>query len=1052
MNTSGYLRWMTGFIFVTVFSQVQASVPDWQNPEVFRINKEPARSFFYSYSHDNNLFSSAPWQEENYQLLNGKWKFNWVNSVALKPQKFYADEFDDSKWDLLAVPANWELNGYGSPFYHSHHCFKPQAIGPEMPGNYNPVGSYRKIFNLPSDWQNKEVFVHFGAVKSAFYLWVNGKKVGYSQDSKTAAEFNITQYVRQGSNTLALQVYRYSDGSYFECQDMWRLSGIERDVYVFATPKFHTQDFHAYTSLDTSYKDGILNFTATIKNALNSTQKGYFLVATLHDDKNKLIFSRKVAISQLLPMSSGTVSFTETVANAALWSAEVPNLYALAFSLHDAQGQALEHIGKKIGFRSTELKNGNILLNGKAILFKGVNRHEHDPVTGHVVSRESMLQDVKLMKEFNINAIRMSHYPNDPYMYQLADEYGLYVLDEANIETHGLGAANQGSGYDPQKHIVNSPTWQAAYLDRIANMYERSKNNPSVVMRSLGNESGDGINLEVSYDWLKSKEPSPVISEQAQLRRHTDVYGQMYAPIENIALYAQLSNEERPAILVEYEHAMGNSLGNFKEYWDTFKQYDKLQGGFIWDWVDQTFAMKTAQGTPFWGYGGDLEPPSADTSDSFSANGLVYADRSPYPYLWEVKKAQQNIDFNPIDIEVGQISLRNSNYFRKLDNVELHWSLLADGVVVGQGQGITIHVEPQQSLKLQLDYKTQLQQGVEYFLNVALKTKTKEGLLDAGHILAWQQLPLPFVSLPKAITSQTSLKFVQDDALVQFSGDNFTLVFDNKKGLISSLKYQQKEMLKATPRPDFWRAPVDNDFDVASFASSLATWQHVGKDMSLVTMDVKRLSKAEVQVSTEHLLNSIGSRYFTTYHIYASGEIKVDVWFYTAPHKTQGGLPRIGTLFQLDPSLQQVSWYGRGPHENYIDRKYSADVGLYQSTVEELYEPYVRPQENGYRSDIRYVNFVDEHGVGLSFVGEPLIGFGAQYYSTDDYDASKSDAKYRDMHPYQLPKKDRIFVNIDFRQRGVGGTDSWGSAPLFEYTLPWLDYRYSFSIKPITVE
>jgi beta-galactosidase len=1047
-------RFSTTFIGIVVLLtgfHTYADIEDWRNPQVFRINKEPARSFFYSFNNEQALFSELPWEQNNYQLLNGQWKFNWVEHHSKKPVNGFLFDYDDSEWGNIEVPANWELNGYGTPFYHSHACFDNELLLPTQDIKYNPVGNYRQTFEVPTQWNNQQIYLQFGAVKSAFYLWVNGKKVGYSQDSKTDAGFDITNYVKPGENLIAMEVYRYSDGSYFECQDMWRLSGIERDVYVYATPKVAIRDFHAYTTLDAKYTDGILKFDADIDNRSADIAKNIVLQVDVSDIKGNVIFSKVITVESLNAASSTNIAFETRVDAPKLWSAEQPDLYKLSLSLVSDSSQK-QFIGRKIGFRSTEYKNGNLLVNGKAILFKGVNRHEHDGVTGHVLTRESMLEDVKLMKEFNINAVRMAHYPHDQYMYDLADEYGLYVMDEANTESHGLGASNQGASYDPVKHIVNKPEWQAAYLDRISNMYERSKNNASVVIRSLGNESGDGINLEVTYDWLKKQEASPVISEQAQLRRHTDAYGQMYAPLQDIIRYAETQHDERPVLLIEYEHAMGNSLGNFQEYWDTFEKYEALQGGFIWDWVDQTFAKKAEEGSEFWAYGGDLEPPGTANSDSFCANGLVFADRTPYPYLYEVKKVHQNIAFDAVDIVNGIIKVSNKNYFRDLSGFQTKWQIIRNGQVVENGLLADLSTPAGSVEKVSFDFKTNVQDGAEYFLNLDSITKQSESLLAAGHTVAQEQLAFPIVKLgaPDDIVN-TALVVSSNDKQLQLYSKDFSVKLDKKSGLVSSLQYRGEEVLKSPSHPEFWRAPVYNDLEIISYEQSFNVYQKLGRQTELSSLNYQRISPYQVEIKIEHKLPAIESRYLTTLNVFGNGEIKVDVWFYTAPHKKFAELPRIGTLFELDTRYSNIQYYGRGPHENYSDRKASAFVGLYNTDVDSMYVPYVRPSENGYRTDVRLVSFHDDKGYGVSFAGlsNKPIGFGAEYFATDDYDASKLDHTRRNLHPHELVKRDRIFVNIDHKQRGVGGTDSWGAEPLSNYILPWLDYRYSYVIKPL---
>ena len=1041
----GLRKLMIFMAFVFSSINVQA-IEDWRNPQVFRINKEPAKSFYYSVSNPDAQFSDAPWQQQNYQLLNGDWKFNWVDSPEKRPVDFYKADFDDSQWGSFPVPANWEINGFGTPFYHSHACFDNSLEFLDKAVTYNPVGSYRKSFEVPKTWQDQAIFIHFGAVKSAFYLWINGNKVGYSQDSKTDAAFDISPYVKQGENTLAVEVYRYSDGSYFECQDMWRMSGIERDVYLYSTPKTAIRDIHANTTLTNDYQDGVLEFSAKIDNRAQIKSGKLSVQVDVFKHGQKPIISKKLTLKELAPGKETEVSFKQVVSKPKLWSAELPNLYRLSVKLLQENESKTQYIGRHIGFRSTELKNGNILVNGQPVLFKGVNRHEHDPVNGHVISRKSMLEDVKLMKQFNINAVRMSHYPSDPYFYDLADKYGLYVMDEANLESHGLGASNQGGSYDPEKHIVTKPQWQAAYIDRISNMYQRSKNNPSVVMRSLGNESGDGDNLEASFDWLKAQQSAPVVSEQAQLRRHTDAYGQMYAPLADIERYAAMQLDDRPVVLIEYEHAMGNSLGNFQEYWDAFEKYDALQGGFIWDWVDQTFAKTTSDGEFYWAYGGDLEPAGTPNSDSFCANGLVFADREPYPYLYEVKKVQQNLSFSDFDLQAETVKVTNKHFFKSLNGYRLRWSLLADGVVVKTGKNAALNVGPQQSQRVKVDLP-KLNLTSEYFLNIEVTGEDQTGLLATNHVVAQEQLHLANAYQSASVGSEHTLKVDSNSEAFTFSGPTFSMSINKRSGLISSLKNNELEYLKSPAHPEFWRAPVYNDMESRNYAKTFPVWQFAGRNIQLVSLAIESATANKAVVKGEYFLPDVESRFFNTWTIHANGQIDADVWFYAAPHKKFSELPRIGTLFQLDPQFSSIEYYGRGPHENYVDRKSSAFVGLYKTDVESLYVPYIRPSENGYRSDVRYVNFLNDKGQGIAFINQSKMGFGAQRYTTDDYDASKKDQVDRNLHPYELQKTDRIFVNIDYMQRGVGGTDSWGAPPLSNYILPWLDYRYSYSFK-----
>jgi len=1051
-------------------NNTNASVEYWQNPSIFRVNKLPARAFYYPVSNEQDAFNQEPWEQENYQLLNGTWKFKWVNSPSRAPKGFEDIDYDDSKWDDLAVPANWEVNGYGSPFYHSHYCLKPNTEQIELPLTYNPVGSYRKTINIDKSWGEKQIILHLGAVKSAFYLYVNGQSVGYSEDSKTPAEFDITDFVIQGQNTIAMRVYRYSTGSYFECQDMWRVSGIERDVYLYAAPKVRIADLHAQTTLTDNYTTGVLNFTALIGNRRISPAKGYKLAIQLLDHKSVKITSKSININSINKNSDSKVVTQILVPNASIWSAEIPYLYQLKVALVNPDGEQQEWVGQDVGFRSSELKNGQILINGKAVLFKGVNRHEHDPVNAHVISRESMRKDVELMKAFNINALRMAHYPHDPYIYYLADKYGLYVMDEANIESHGIGAANQGGAYDPEVHLVNKTEWKDAYIDRISNMYHRTKNHPSVVMRSLGNESGDGVNLELSYDWLKLQEPNfPVISEQAQLRRHTDAYGQMYASPEQIERFAKTKQDlTRPMILIEYAHAMGNSLGNFNEYWQLFERYPQLQGGFIWDWVDQTFAMKTAQGRDFWGYGGDLEPPFAVSAKSFSANGLVYADRTPYPYLWEVKHAQQNVGFalitasspdilpTPDDFQSTQIQIQNKRFFKNLSDLELTWQVLVNGQIVESGDGIKLSAEAQNTETIDIPVFAQQKNGKEQLLNLQARLVTGQNLLPQGHIVASEQISLTHLPIPKAAREkgENRLLVSNNKERVRLSGKDFEFVISKTSGLITSMLFAGEQLLSSNVKkpvhPNFWRAPTDNDFPQKGYGNQFGVWEYAGTTAELTSIKVEKITSRNTKIMVEQYLPAVESRYFTTYDVHGNGTIDVDVYFYAAPHKRRSYLPRIGTQFVLNKDYEHVTWHGRGPHENYIDRKSSAFVGLYQTTVAELEVPYVRPQENGHRTDIRFVSFVSNEGNGVKFTGLPLIAFNASHFDMHEFDSTEMQVNRRNMHPTDLTKQDHIFVNVDYAQRGVGGIDSWGTKPLYEYTLPWLDYRYQYRIEPVT--
>ncbi|MFT6948935.1 MAG: beta-galactosidase [Paraglaciecola sp.] len=1030
-------------------SQQSPALHDWQNPTVFAVNKEQPRASFYTFNQAQTAYTSEPWTASNYMLLNGRWDFNWVEDPRLRPTDFYRCDYDTSAWKKIDVPANWELQGYGAANYINMRVdFTDCPVAGEVSEQYNPVGSYKREFTLPKDWQGQQIFIYFGAVKSAFYIWINEHKVGYSQDAKSPAEFDITPYLVSGNNTVSLEVYRWCDGTYLELQDMWRLSGIERDVYLYATPKVRIRDFHANSTLNDSYQNGIFDFSGVIKNHHIAAQEGYCLQITVQDTKHQVLLAQTLQIATLTTQSEQSIILHKDVGQVLAWNAESPHLYDLHLRLLDPQGQAIQFIHTRIGFRTSELKNGNVLINGQAVLFKGVNRHEHDPVTGHVLSRESMLKDMQLLKQFNINAVRTAHYPNDPYWYELADQYGMYLVDEANIESHGIGAANQPISYDPAGHMVNMPTWRSAYINRVENMYQRDKNHPSIVIWSIGNESGDGPNIEALYDWLKDRTSMPVMSEQAQLRRHTDMYSQMYAPISVLEHYAELG-ETRPLILCEYGHAMGNCLGNLVDYWQVIEKYPLLQGGFIWDWVDQTFALSTDDGQAYWGYGGDMETPGMHHDGNFSANGVLAADRTPNPHAFEVQAVYQYMAVSAADLARAQVNIHNKRYFTDLSDVALHWQIQAEGETVLSGKLDELFVGPQSRLVVDLHWQLELQPGLEYFVNFEFINKQTSDMFPLGMVIARSQLPIDNKVLMSSegnhSPSSHSIRVVEKSAqFLTLSTPGTNIQFDLTSGLLSAYQIEQRDMLLAAIRPEFWRAPTDNDFG-EGFPQRAQVWKLAGQHGQLVACDWQTLENGQIELKTEHYLPEVESRYLTTYLVSGDGSVNLDIWFYAAPHRFQSALPRIGSLLQMPQEFAQVAWFGRGPHENYWDRKHSAQVGKYAMSVDELYFPYVRPQENGYRSDVRRVSFTNSQGLGLAFLGAPELGFGAQRFDVHDYEQFEK----KGLHPHELPTRDRLFINIDYKQRGVAGTDSWGTPPLFKYTLPWRDYHYAFTIKPV---
>ncbi|WP_430812555.1 MULTISPECIES: glycoside hydrolase family 2 TIM barrel-domain containing protein [unclassified Carboxylicivirga] len=673
---------------------------DWENPQVFQINREDAKATFYSYSTENKALKNEVAEGDFIKCLNGKWRFHYAARVSQSPTDFYHLNYDHTSWDTITVPGNWELQGYGFPHY-TNIIYPFKKDQPKIDDQYSPVGSYISYFEMPDHWDGREIYIQLGSVKSGFYIWINGKQVGYSQGSKLPAEFNLTPYVKKGKNKLAIKVFQFTDGSYLEDQDFWRISGIQRDVYLFARPKMHIRDFSVKALLDESYTDGIFHLDVELLNKSKRLEKDYLLDYQIYNANNALVYQ---GAPSKLAVKSGKVkklTFSAEITGVKRWSAEEPNLYKLLIRLRDSKNDLVEATSINIGFRTAEVKEGQLLVNGQPILIKGVNRHEHDEFFGHVISEQSMEEDIKLMKQFNINAVRTAHYPNDPKWYELCDKYGIYVYDEANIESHGYG-------YDPDETLANKPEWKAAHIERCLNMVQRDKNHPSVIVWSLGNESGAGLNMLEAYNKVHQIDGSrPVHYERAEKQtnlteRQTDIIGVMYLPIENVKNDWLGTDNERPFIWAEYAHAMGNSTGNFKEYWDFVDSHEQLQGGFIWDWMDQGIAAYK-NGEKYWAYGGHFEPEGLHHDENFCLNGLVDPDRTPHPGLFEVKKVYQNIDFKIKDIALGMVTIKNRRFFKDLSDVLCSWELLKDGKLVNTGQFCQERSRLKQSVSLKSD-------------------------------------------------------------------------------------------------------------------------------------------------------------------------------------------------------------------------------------------------------------------------------------------------------------------------------------------------------------
>jgi beta-galactosidase len=1019
-------------------------VPDWENLDVLAVNKEPPHATLYPFESRVLALQRDKTRSAFFQSLNGRWKFNWVRKPADRPLDFYLEDYDDGDWDEIPVPGNWEVNGFGVPIY-LNHPFEFEENPPYIHHYYNPVGSYRRTFVIPESWDGREIFIHFGAVKSAMYLWVNGEKVGYSQGSKLPAEFNITSYVRTGTNTLAVEVYRWSDGSYLECQDFWRISGIERDVYLWAAPKVHVRDFFVIGDLDDAYRDGIFELAANVRNYGQSAASGWTLTAELLDGSGNPVLPQG-SLAQAVTVGTDEeveLDFRQTVPSPAHWTAETPNLYTLLLTLADDGGEIVEVITSRVGFRTVEIKDGLLQLNGVPITVKGVNRHEHDPLTGHVVSDEMMLLDIKLMKQFNINAVRTSHYPNDPRWYELADEHGLYVIDEANIESHGRG-------YHPDTTFGNDPAWKAAHLERTIRMVERDKNHPSIIIWSLGNEAGNGVNFYATYDWIKERDKSrPVQYERALLDRNTDIYVPMYAGFQHLVDYAE-RHDDRPLIMCEYAHAMGNSVGNFVDYWEIIDRYANLQGGFIWDWVDQGLLTTNENGDTIFGYGGDFGPPGTPSDGNFLMNGVVLPDRRPNPSLHEVKKVYQYIRVEPSDLVRGLVEIHNRYDFRGLGDLTLAWTVIADGVPQQSGAVNEFDIAAGERQRMRLPIRRfEPVPGVEYHLNLAFTTTEATDLIPEGHEVAFEQFPLPIETpvTASSIESLPPLQVIDDETSITITGNDFSLALDKNEGVITSYVFRGNELILTGPRPNFWRAPTDNDFG-GRWQKTLSIWRDAGERRTVRSVTVMQDGPNVVRIRARSRLEAGRASYSTLYTILGNGAVTVDNHF---EPRDEGlpRMPRFGTQMTLPREFANVQWYGRGPHESYWDRKAGAPVGLYRGTVAEQFHPYVRPQENGNKTDVRWMALANDEGVGLLVIGLPLLSMSALHYTTDDLDPGEEKAQ---RHAGELVERDLVNLNIDYKQMGVGGITSWGPTGLPRYSLYYGEYQYSFTIRPFSVE
>ena len=1045
---------------------------DWENPHVIEINKEPGRTIFHSWENESLALQGIREQSENFVLLDGMWRFNLALKPADRPKDFYQTTYDVSGWDLIKVPGNWEVQGYDVPIYvnHPYEFADPRTPitelrdGPEpprVPHDYNPVGSFRHDFTVPANWDGREVFIHFGSVKSAFYLWINGEMVGYSQGSKLPTEFNITPYIKPGQeNTLAAEVYRWSDASYLECQDFWRISGIHRSVFMYSQPKLRIRDYEVVSTLDGLYQNGEFSLFVDMKNHLPTNQRATVEYSIL-DGGNPI-----AGASKAIRMDAGaqeTFSFEAFIPDVKPWSAEFPNLYTMLITVKDRRGRILESTSQQIGFRSIEITRGQLLVNGVPITLKGVNIHEHNPETGHYLTEELMLEDIRLMKQFNINAVRLSHYPFPERWYELCDIYGLYVVDEANIESHGL--------YYGERSLAHNTDFMEAHVDRMVRMVQRTKNHPSVIIWSMGNEGGNGVNFYAGYNAIKEVDRTlrPVQYERVEIGSrfalefdwNSDIIVPQYPNPYTFEWFGQ-HVLDRPFIPSEYAHAMGNSMGNFQDYWDEINKYRQLQGGFIWDWVDQGLRKENERGEMFFAYGGHYGE-GMPTDGNFLLNGIIFPDRRIQPAMHEVKKAHESVRFKLLRVQnnTARVLVENLYDFTNLSDFNFTAFIKADGKVVSTVEMPEMDVKPHVGKPLTLELpEINIRPATEYFLHFEVKTKTATEMVPQGHIIANEQFKLPWheaaepqhLQLPE-LTLESS-----NDKLI-FSNDNVHIAIDRHTGIITRYDVNGTDYIhnEQGPRPDLWRAVTDNDFGSQMHVRNI-NWKKATLENELNSLEYENAGTGIYIVKVTWHMPAAETSYETVYTLYGDGRIHIMNHLHASETETSD-IPRVGMNLLLNREFENLTWFGRGPWENYNDRKVSSFVDLYQGHVNDQMVPYIRPQENGNKTDVRWAALTNGRGTGLMAISDPgneRDGFEmtAMPYLTADFDARE---KYN-YGPVNLELaiindvKPRDFVrwNIDFGQRGVAGVNSWGARPLDEYQLqPNRDYKYGFMLVPV---
>ncbi len=1024
-------QFVTGLFALFAVAASAQTFTEWQDPEVNAVNRYPMHTSYFAYESPEAAEVGQKKLSTHYMTLNGLWKFNWVANADARPTDFWKLNFNDKAWDNMPVPGIWELNGYGDPIYvNTGFAWRNQFENnpPQVPVEGNHVGSYRREITVPASWKGKDIIAHFGAVASNMYLWVNGKYVGYSEDSKLEAEFDLTRYLKPGQkNLIAFQVFRWCDGSYLEDQDFFRHTGVSRDCYLYVREKKRIEDIRITPDLDAEYKNATLNVELSLKG-------GGTVNLELLDATGKQVATATV---------KGSSEVVMNVENPYKWTAETPYLYTLRAQM---QG-GTEVIPVKVGFRKVEIKNAQVLVNGQPVLFKGANRHEMDPDGGSYVSEERMIQDIQIMKQFNLNAVRTCHYPDDNFFYELCDKYGIYMVAEANVESHGMGYG--------EKTLAKRADYNKAHMERNQRNVQRSFNHPSIIFWSLGNEAGYGKNFEDAYDWVKAEDPSrPVQYERAGYEGKTDIYCPMYLGYAGSEKYCKDASKTKPFIQCEYAHAMGNSEGGFKEYWDLVRKYPKYQGGFIWDFVDQSIRWPGKNGVSIYAYGGDFN--RFDGSDqNFCDNGLISPDRVPNPHMYEVGYFYQNIWTTlskKADNDDVEISIYNENFFRDLSAYYLEWEVLRAGKVMATGRVDDLNVAPQQTGKLTLALGHYCKKN-EALLNVVYKLKRNEGLLNGGHMVAKDQLVLtPYTAPSMELKNVTpvnvdvvvpTLKENEANYLIVM-GENFRIEFNKRSGYMTKYEANGLEMIKEGEAltPNFWRAPTDNDFG-ANLQNKYVVW----KNPQIKLTDLKgRVENGQVMVEAAYDMPEVSAKLNLTYVINNVGAIKVTQKMTVDKSAKVSNMFRFGMQMPMPRTFETVEYYGRGPIENYADRNHCTDLGIYRQSVDEQFYSYIRPQENGTKTDIRWWKMLNAGGAGVEVVAAAPFSASALHYTIESLDEGPRKIQ---RHSPEVPQADLTNFCIDLRQSGLACVNSWGALPLPEYQMPYGDYEFTFILTPV---